>query len=418
MNNIETIKLDNGLTIYLYSDKRRHSTLFQHVTLFGGQTKDFIVDGKEYHMQDGVAHILEHYVVEENSKGNFLKLLGEKQMGTNAATYYNMTRYYFETIEDIEYGIETMIRGIYSPIFDEERLEKIKRPILQETKGRMDNKFYHSNQMTLNNCFESIKVRSILGTLDEINNTTLDDVMTCYKAFYQPSNQFIVVAGSFDRDSVLNLIKKLYDELDIKSCDMKLIKHDEPNNVLKEKGILEFPTGEDYTEVTYKVNLSKFKVKEKLKLDFYLHYFFDMYFGITSPLYKELVKDKIITTCLSCSTFMMEDYILISVGSYSSNSEELEKRIKETIKNMDSFNEEIFELDKRDSILKIVLRSESLLDTIMPFVSNIVEFNYPYPDTVKDLEEFNFKDFVETIKSLDFSNKTVTVIQNKKKNSN
>ena len=45
MSNIETIKLDNGLTIYLYSDKRRHSTLFQHVTLFGGKTKDFIFEG-------------------------------------------------------------------------------------------------------------------------------------------------------------------------------------------------------------------------------------------------------------------------------------------------------------------------------------------------------------------------------------
>jgi hypothetical protein len=226
------------------------------------------------------------------------------------------------------------------------------------------------------------------------------------------------VAGSFDRDSVLTLIKNLYDELDIKSYDMKLIKHDEPFNVLKDKGILEFPTGEDYTEVTYKVNLSKFNIKERLKLDFYLHYFFDMFFGMSSPIYKELVKDKIITTCLSCSTFMMEDFILISVGSYSNNSEELERRIKETIEKMDSFNEEIFELDKRDSILKIVLRSENLLDTIMPFVSNIVEFNYPYPDTVKDLEVFNYDDFVSTIKSLDFSNKTVIVIQNKKENSN
>ena len=81
---------------------------------------------------------------------------------------------------------------------------------------------------------------------------------------------------------------------------------------------------------------------------------------------------------------------------------------------MDSFNEEIFELDKRDSILKIVLRSESLLDTIMPFVSNIVEFNYPYPDTVSDIEEFSYEDFVETIKSLDLSHNIVTIIQNKK----
>ena len=414
MSNIETIKLDNGLTIYLYSDKRRHSTLFQHITLFGGKTKDFIFEGKEYHIQDGVAHILEHYVVEENARGNFLKLLGEKQMATNASTYYGMTRYYFEAVENIEYGIETMIRGIYSPVFSEERLEKIKNPILQEIKGRMGNKFYHSNQMTLNNCFKNIKVRSIGGSLEEVENTTLDDIVTCYKAFYQPSNQFIVVAGSFDKDSVLKTINDIYNDLDLESYDMSLIPSNEENNVQKDFDILEFPTGEEYIEVTYKISLKNFNEKERLKMDFYLHYFFDMYFGMTSNLYRDLVKDKIITTTLSCSNFMIDDFVLVSIGSYSDNISLLERRIKDTCLKLNDFNEEIFEIDKRDSILKIVLRNENLVDTIMPFVSNIVEFNYPYPDTVNDIEEFSYDDFVKTIKSLDFSNYTVTNIKNKK----
>lgn len=414
MSNIETIKLDNGLTIYLYSDKRRHSTLFQHITLFGGKTKDFIFEGKEYHIQDGVAHILEHYVVEENARGNFLKLLGEKQMATNASTYYGMTRYYFEAVENIEYGIETMIRGIYSPVFSEVRLEKIKKPILQEIKGRMGNKFYHSNQMTLNNCFKNIKVRSIGGSLEEVENTTLDDIVTCYKAFYQPSNQFIVVAGSFDKDSVLKTINDIYNDLDLESYDMNLIPSNEENNVQKDFDILEFPTGEEYMEVTYKISLKNFNEKERLKMDFYLHYFFDMYFGMTSNLYRDLVKDKIITTTLSCSNFMIDDFVLVSIGSYSDNISLLERRIKDTCLKLNDFNEEIFEIDKRDSILKIVLRNENLVDTIMPFVSNIVEFNYPYPDTVNDIEEFSYDDFVKTIKSLDFSNYTVTNIKNKK----
>ena len=414
MSNIETIKLDNGLTIYLYSDKRRHSTLFQHITLFGGKTKDFIFEGKEYHIQDGVAHILEHYVVEENARGNFLKLLGEKQMATNASTYYGMTRYYFEAVENVEYGIETMIRGIYAPVFSEERLEKIKKPILQEIKGRMGNKFYHSNQMTLNNCFKNIKVRSIGGTLEEVENTTLDDIVTCYKAFYQPSNQFIVVAGSFDKDSVLKTINDIYNDLDLESYDMSLIPSNEENNVQKGFDILEFPTGEEYMEVTYKISLKNFNEKERLKMDFYLHYFFDMYFGMTSNLYRDLVKDKIITTTLSCSNFMIDDFVLVSIGSYSDNISLLERRIKDTCLKLNDFNEEIFEIDKRDSILKIVLRNENLVDTIMPFVSNIVEFNYPYPDTVNDIENFTYDDFVKTIKSLDFSNYTVTNIKNKK----
>lgn len=413
MSNIETIKLDNGLTVYFYIDKRRHSTFFQHITLFGGKTKDFIVDGKEYHMQDGIAHILEHYIVEENANGNFLKILGEAQMSTNASTYYDMTRFYFEAVENVEFGIETMLKGIYSPLFSEEKLEKIKKPILQEIRGKMGNKFYHSNQTTLNNCFSSIKVRSIGGTLEEVSNTTLDDLITCFEAFYQPNNQFIVVGGNFDKDSILKIIKDVYSELDIKNKDVKLIDVNESDDVVSKMGIVEFPTGEEYTEVTYKVNLSKFSVKERLKLDFYLHYFYDMFFGMTSKTYKELVKDGIITTTLSCSDFTLDDYVLISVGSYTNNSLELEKRIKDVFLKLSNFNEELFEIDKKDSILKIVLRGESLFDTIMPFVSNIVEFNYPYPDKVSDIEEFNYKDFVETIKILDFSHSTVTIIKNK-----
>ena len=414
MNNIETIKLDNGLTIYLYTDKKRHSTLFQHITLFGGETKDFIFEDKEYHMQDGIAHILEHYIVEENIRGNFLKLLGEKQMATNASTYFNMTKYYFEAVEDVEFGIETMIRGIYSPIFDKEKLEKIKKPILQEIRGKMGNKFYQANLMTFNNCFKNIKTRSIGGTLEEVEHTTLDDIMICYKAFYQPKKQFIVIAGNFDKDKVIKLIKELYEELNIEAHDVHLISNNEVNEVVNETGILEFPTGEDYVEVNYKVNLSKFSIKERLKLDFYLHYFLDMFFGMTSPLYKQLVNDKLITTTLSCGTFLIDDFVLISIGSYSSNSKELECRIKDACLKLDNFNEEIFEIDKRDSILKMVLRNESLVNTIMPFVSNIVEFNYPYPDTVKDIEEFNYENFITMIKSLDFSNCTTTYIKNKK----
>ena len=413
MSNIETIKLDNGLTIYLYSDKRRHSTLFQHITLFGGQTKDFIMDGKEYHMQDGVAHILEHYVVEENAKGNFLKLLGEKQMATNASTYYDMTRYYFEAIEDVEFGIETMIRGIYAPVFNEERLEKIKKPILQEIKGRMDNKFYHSEQLKFKSVFNKIKVKSIGGSLEDVSNTTLDDVIACYKAFYQPSNQMIVVAGNFDRDKVLELIKLIYDELKLESHEVCLIPSGEEDNIVKKEDTLEFPTGEEFAEVTYKISLKGMSPEERLKLDFYSHYFNSMFFGMTSALYKELVEDKIITTALGGGKFLMEDYMLLSIHSYSPNVLELVNRIKDAVRKMDSFDEELFEIYKKESILRIVLRSESLVDTIMPFVSNIVEYNYPYPDKVSDIEKFSYDDFVHTMKELDFSNVTVTYIKNK-----
>ena len=102
MNKLDTVTLENGLTIYLYPDLRRHTTLVQFITKFGGFTKDFIYQGVEYHMPDGIAHLLEHYVVECNDEGNFLDILGNRQMNTNASTHFQTTHFYFDAVEDIE----------------------------------------------------------------------------------------------------------------------------------------------------------------------------------------------------------------------------------------------------------------------------------------------------------------------------
>ena len=307
-----------------------------------------------------------------------------------------------------------MIKGIYSPIFSEDRLEKIKKPILQEIRGRSDNKFYHSNIETFNNLFNNLKVRSVGGTLEEVENTTLDDIITCFEAFYQPSNQFIVIGGNFDKDAILNLIKNIYNELDLKKKETKLIQIDENNKVSKNEGIVLFPTGEEYLEINYKINLNKYSAKERLKLDFYIHYFFQMFFGVSSKVYKKLVNDKIITAGINCGYFSLNDFMIVSIGSYSSNITTLKEFILNTINNLDDFDEDLFELYKKDSILKLVLRDENLFDTIIPFVNNIVLFDYPYPDKISDVEEFSFEDFKKSIKGLDFSNFTTTIIKNKK----
>ena len=411
---IDKEKLSNGLTIYFYEDHRRHSTFFQFVTLFGGASKDFKVDGIEYHFDDGIAHILEHYVVEENEYGNFLRTLGERQMTTNAATYNDMTRFYFEAVEDLEYGIETLIKGIYSPVFEEARLKKVKEPIYQEIRGRSGNKFYHSNQVTLNNLLNEIKFRSIGGTLQEVENTDLETLKLCYEAFYQPTNQFIVVGGNFDKESVLDLIKNVYKEINYTTHKVEKTELKEKKEVVKKYEDVIFPTGEEYVEVSYKIDVSKFTIKERLKLDFYLNCFYEMFFGVSSPLYNELVSDKIITTSMACGDSQLDKFLLMSIGSYSNELKVLEKSIKDTIKEMNSFDEELFDLWKKDTILNVILREEKLLDVIMPFVFNVATFNYPYLDTKEDIEAFNFLEFKEMISSLDFNNFTVTTIKIKK----
>lgn len=410
MNKINKVVLENGLTIYLYNDKRRHSTFFQFVNLCGGITKDFIVDGKEYHMQDGLAHILEHYVVECNDKGNFLKILGEQQMNTNASTHLNMTDFYFETVENVNFGIRTMLEGIYNVTFNVESLEKIKNPIYQEIRGKSDSKFYQLNRLCNDNLFNNIKFRDIGGTLDEVKNTTIDDLKLFYEAFYQPNNQFIVIAGNFNKKEVLEEIYNFYENLEYQKHDVKVIKVKEDVEVNKKEDILYYKTPLEYVNITFKFDVSKYSPLEMLNLDYYIHTFFNSFFGTTSKLYEKLTKNKIITSSIACGNVRLNNTLTISIGSYTHDVEVFKKEVLNTIKEMDSFDEEKFELDKKTSIISMILRDENIFKTIFPFVDNIVDFNYPYVDTVEDVEAFTYEDFINTIKKLDFSNYSINTI--------
>ena len=411
---IETININNGPTLYLYNDNRRHSVFFEIVTKFGGINKDFISNKKEYHLQDGVAHILEHYVVENNDIGNFLSILGDKQMYTNASTDNYTTRYYFEAVEGYLEGIKTLLKGLYSVHFSDEKLEKLKNPIYQEIRGKMNNKFYHANIKETENLFHSTNFRSVGGTIEEVKNTTVDDIKICYETFYQPSNQVIFIGGNFDKDKIIKLVSDFYNNLNFKKIDFSLIKKEEKDSVVKKSEIVEFPTEQDFVHISYKINMSKFSSRKRLDYDFYLSYFNQMFFGRTSKLYKELVKDKIITGTISTSTTLFDKYLILSIGTYTDYSDIFIDKVTKTINELDSFNEELFDLNINNTIVSLILREENIIHTLFPFIDNVLYYDYPYMDKISDIENMNYNEFVKSMKELDFSNYTITRVVNKK----
>ena len=414
MSKIENIKLDNGLNIYLYNDTRRHSTFFQFTTKCGGTSKDFIMDGKEYHLQDGVAHILEHYIVECNKIGNFLDMLGEKQMTSNAATSPFVTAYYFETVENVSFGVRTILEGINSVIFDNEKLQKLKNPIYQEIRGKKDSRFYHLNRLRMENLFNNIKYKDVGGLVEDVEKTTIDDLKTLYDAFYHPSNQIIFIAGNFNKDEIINEIKDFYNKTIIEKHDVQLIDYNEPLKVKKKEDILLFPTPLEYESITFKIDVRDFSPLERLELDFYLSCFYMLFFGISSPLYKKLVDEEIITEGINCGDTKMDNYLLITIGAYTRNTKIFKECVLDKIKKLDDFDQEKFELKKKNAITRLILRDENIFSMIFPFINNVIDFDYPYVDKVEDIENTDINSFEQTIKKLDFSNYVTIIIKEKK----
>ena len=414
MNNIETVKLKNGLTIYLLQDLRKHSTYFEFSVFCGGATKHFMMDKKEYNLQDGVAHILEHYIVECNDQGNFLEKLGQKQMNTNASTNMIDTSYYFETVEKVSYGINTLLNGIHHVKFDKKKLDKLKNPIYQEIRENLDNKFYHLNRIRIKNLFHNSEYRDTGGTLEEIEKTTIKDLQLLYNAFYQPTNEFITIVGNFDRDEVLSTINKFYKTNKIKKHDTQLLDGKDKRNVAKKEESFEFDTPMEFVDISFKIDTSIYSPVERLDLDFYLQSFLNSSFSPESPLYQKLVDEKIILEPLHIKNTPLEHFVIISIGGYTNEREKLKEKILQEVSRRKNLDKEKFELDKASAMISFILRDENIFKMIGPFLNNVVFFNYPYLDKIEDIEKLNYKEYKEMITYLDMSHYTITNIIKKK----
>lgn len=411
-NNLEKLTLENGMKIYLYKDSTKHSTFVNFITKYGGFYNDFKIDDKEYNIPNGMAHFIEHLLIETSKYGNLIHVLGEKQMSTNGVTYTDMTQFYFNAVENVEIGIETLIRAINEADFNQEDIEKTKGAIYQEVRMQRDNKFRVLNDVKMKNIFKKIPYINNLGDLNNVMNFSYEQVKLCYDAFYNPNNQIVVVAGNFDVEKVKKIIIDICSKYENNFNSVKLIDYNEPKEVDKKSDIVKMPTGKQFVDITYKIDISNLTYKDILKLDFYLDIFNRMNFGTTSSVYQKLFEEKVIVDSINSTYWVLDNYYLLSVGAYTDEDDKFLKEIKKVFSGNFIFDKELFDLYCKQCKMNISIRPDSLSSMILPFIGNIVSFEYEYFDTVNDINDFSLKELEDYMNSFDFSNYTVIKIVN------
>jgi len=408
------IILENGLNIYLCPDKTKHTTYVSLIFKYGSNHNRFKVNDKEYLIPDGMAHFIEHYLLEHGKYGNLFRLLGEKQMYRDGYTNPIRTKYYFSTTHDLEWGLEKLITGINEPIFKEKFIEKTKEPIYHEIRMVKDKKIRMLIETSIKNAFHNYKRISNIGTLSSIKSFDYDTVKLCYDVFYQFKNQILIVAGNFNEEKVLKKIKEIYAEIKKEDIPFELITVNEPSEVKKAYEEYYMPIGKPLVGISFKINIKNYNASELLKLDNYLHCFKSLNFGITSPLYQELLEQNIIDYPTGLFIDYYHDYLLMTVINDTHEIEKFIKTIKEMFKTRNfNNNKEFFDLMKKEAIINFSFRPESLASMIDPFVDNLTRFNYPEFDKLADIESDNFEKYIKIIENLDFSHYTVTVIKDK-----
>ena len=412
--------LDNGLTIFIYKKPGFQKKYAYFQTKYGSINNVFVPYGKkEYRTVPlGIAHFLEHKLFESNEDESIFEAFEKDGAYVNAATSYNKTYYYFNTVDNFDSCLIRLIDFVQTPYFTDENVEKEKGIIHQEIDMRNDNPDGFMYKTLVENALVKSQYRyDIGGTKEDVSKITKEDLYECYNTFYHPSNMYLVIAGDIDVKKTIKLIKDNQSKKTYKKTqEIKQKTFKEPNKIGKKEDKKHHNVTSKRVGFAYKMNFDLETDEEKYKFSSYLNCFFRILFGETSDFEENLIKEGIVKSYLGS---FMQRYdndnttYLIFFEADTDDEELLRKKIEEKLKDRANFKK-MFELYKKLLIASFVRKFES----IEMCVSYIRTFGIDYDllDKYYDIiNDSNYEEFIKTIDKLNFDNYTKLILDKKEK---
>ena len=383
-------KLDCGLEVYMIPNKNINKFYLTLNTRFGSINTKFKYNNKEYDMPKGIAHYLEHlaFNMEDESVFDHYSKIGSS---INAFTTYDLTSYNVMSNNRFKENLEYLLEYVYTPYFTKELFQSEKGVIEEEVKMYKDDPGMTIVNGTLKNLFVNDERKYLVGgTVKDVKSIRLEDVITCYDAYYNPKNMFLVITGNFNPNEALAIVSEKMKELNInKEFNVKDIYPKEPEKVYKKEEIIKMNLDKPKISIGIKIpkrNFKSLKLEEYL-LKIYLNSILDVNFGSTSLLLEELQKGNIVDD-LEYSMIESNDYYVIFFISSTFYPEYFKDKV------IDKFNKLVMDLNDLQRVSKVNISNYTLL-----FDSAVAVNNYII-DEVIDNREVNYE-YINIIRSLD-----------------
>jgi len=211
----EKFTLDNGLEVILHKDDSDPVTAVA-LTFHVGSARE--IEGRT-----GFAHLFEHLLFLESEnlgKGGLDKMSSRiGGSGANGSTSRDRTNY-FQTVPSD--ALEKMIwaeadkMGYFINTVTESVLAKEKQVVKNEKRQGVDNAPYgHANYVIGKNMYPESHPYNwqVIGSLEDLQNATLQDVKDFYNQWYVPNNATLVIAGDFDSEQAKEWVRKYFNEI-------------------------------------------------------------------------------------------------------------------------------------------------------------------------------------------------------------
>lgn len=120
----------------------------------------------------------------------------------------------------------------------------------------------------------------IAGTVDSIQDITKDDLYTCYETFYHPSNMTLFVAGNFEPQAMMELIRSNQDKKEFPDApEINRSYPEEPAAVSMKEHSITMPVTTAKAMVGVKENVSGLTGQQLLRNELLSGMILDYYFS-------------------------------------------------------------------------------------------------------------------------------------------
>ena len=211
----EKITLENGLDVIFHVDKSDPVVAVELMVHVGS--------AREVEGRTGFAHLFEHLLFLESEnlgKGGLDKMSARiGGSGANGSTSNDRTNYLQTVPSD---ALEKMIwaeadkLGWFINTVTDPVLAKEKQVVKNEKRQSIDNRPYGHRQYVIGkNLYpkEHPYNWQVIGSLEDLQNATLEDVKTFFKKWYVPNNSTLVLTGDIEVAQAKEWVHKYFDEI-------------------------------------------------------------------------------------------------------------------------------------------------------------------------------------------------------------
>lgn len=406
---VETLKNNLNVIMVPYTNKKNY--FITYATRYGSNINAFVPVGskKGITVPNGIAHFLEHKMFEQADGVDPFTFFAESGTGANASTSYTSTQYICYGTKEFSKNLDFLLKFVNEPYFTDENVLKEKGIIKEEIKmyddipesvleNKLKENLYHIDPHRID----------IAGACSDIDKITKEDLYLCYNTFYNPNNMFIIIAGNFNKEEALDIIKNRLDKKENRLSKITVKDYKEPKSVYKKEEELSVNIKVPKIGLGYKFSKEDLKLDDELELDLYLSMLTSLLFGSAS-LFRERVRKENLMTNFYYEWDDIKKYKSLLLYAETENPDLLVAEIEKELSNI-IITQEDFERMKKVWISNEVKMIDYVETTVNNLYDDMIRYKKVIDNKVELIRKLDFNKLSKLLGQMKFNNRSKVIL--------